>query len=78
MGMRLVVGKWIFVAHAGVPTGLVDGFPRGQLSREKAMYASTDEEGLLVLQVQASQYGEVASGAVIHVSVVEPGVVWSM
>ena len=53
-----------------MPTDARDRFPSGQLSREKALHASTDEEGFFVLLVQTSQYGEIAPGSVTQVSMV--------
>jgi len=67
-GMRLVDRIRILVNHTGMLAYALDGFPRGQLSREKALYASTDEEGFLVLQVQASQYEKIAVGPITHVT----------
>lgn len=43
----------ILVDDAGMPADTFYGLPRGQFSREKAVYASADEEGFFVLQVQA-------------------------
>ena len=66
--MRLVNTIWILVDHAGMGQDVLDGFPRGQLSREKTLHAPADEEGFFVLQVEAGQYGEIARGPVAHVS----------
>ena len=68
--MRLVDRIRIFVDDAGIPADAVYGVPRGQLSREKALYASADEEGFFILQVQASQYGKIAGGPVHHIFMV--------
>ena len=68
--MRLVDRVRILVDHAGMRTDAFDGFPRGQLSGEKALHASADEEGILVLHVQAGQYGEIAPRPAIHMSIV--------
>ena len=58
----------ILVDHAGMRKDALDGFPRGQFFREKALHASPDEEGFFVLQVESGQYGEIAGGPVTHVS----------
>lgn len=65
-GMQLVDRIRILVEHLGMSTDALDGFPCGQLSREKALYASTNDEGLFVLQVQTSQYGKIAQGPATH------------
>ncbi len=68
--MRLVDRIRKLVTYAGIPTDALDGFPCGQLFREKALHAASDEEGLFVLQVQAGQYVKVVLGPVTHMSMV--------
>lgn len=77
-GMQLIGGIRILVDHTGMRTDALDGFPGGQFSREKALHASADEEAFFVLQVQAGQYGEIAGGPVVHVSMVGNPAVLSM
>ena len=67
-GTRLVDRIRILVDHARMQADALDGFPRSQFSGEKALYASTDEEGFFILQVQARQYGGIGGGPVMHVS----------
>ena len=72
--MRSVDSIRILVDHPGMPADALGGFPRGQLSREKALHASTDEERFFILQVQARQYGEIAARTVTHMYIVRiPG-----
>ena len=68
--MRLVDRVRILVDHIRMETDALDSLPRGHLPREKAVHASADEEGILVLHVQAGQYGEIAPRPVIHMSIV--------
>ena len=72
--MRLFGRIRILVDHAGMRTDALDGFPRGQFAGEKALHASSDEEGFLVLYVQAGQNGQIAASPVTHMSIVRiPG-----
>ena len=77
-GTRSVDRIWILVDHTGMPADALDGFPRGQLTREKALHASADEEGLFVLQVQACQYAKVVRGPITHTCMVQFDVPLSM
>ena len=77
-GMRLVDRIRILVEHAGIPTDALDGLPCGQLSREKALHAASDDEGLFVLQVQTSQNVKVVLGPVTHMSIVRISAALSM
>lgn len=61
-GMRSVERSQILVDQAWMPADGIDGFPHGKIYRQKVLHAPTDEEGVLVLQVQASQCGEDRGG----------------
>lgn len=69
-GNRLVDGSRILVEDSGLLQYALDGFPCGQLSREKAVHTTPDEEGFFVLQVQAGQDGEIVGVPVTHVYMV--------
>ena len=43
-GMRLFGPIRILIDHAGMRTDALDGLPRGQFAREKALHASTDKK----------------------------------
>ena len=67
-GVRLVDRIGIFVDDTGVLADALDGFPSCQLSSEKALYASADEKGVFVLQVQPCEYANVSYRPVRHES----------
>lgn len=60
----------ILVDHVGVPTDALNGFASGQFSGKKELHAAADDERVFVLQVQASQFGEIAPRPVAHVPMV--------
>jgi len=52
----------ILLEEAEVLNYAVDGFARGQLSREKPLHAASNEKGVFVLQVQTGQIVSIAAG----------------
>ncbi len=68
--MRLVDRIRIVVEQTGMSTNALDGFPRVELSCEEALHAPSNDEGFLILKVQASQYVKVMLGRVSHISMV--------